>query len=144
VLRGSFARYAGQLGNYMAGQDSPLGSTAMLEFPWVDSNGDGIVQKSEVITSGGPTAFGGVDPANPTALSSPNKINPDLVANHDLEFIAGIDHELAPNLAVGLAYTHKHSKDYAWYPYIGVSASDYVATAPVTANGSTASPEERS
>ena len=46
-----------------------------------------------------------VDPANPTAVSAVNTIDPDLGANNDDEFIVGIDHELFPNFAVSAAYT---------------------------------------
>ena len=63
--------------------------------------------------------------------------------------MAGIERQLAPNLAVSAAYTWRKSTDltatqllsgYYWYSWIGVTSADYHQEAPVTANGFTATP----
>ena len=58
---------------------------------------------------------------------SSNTIDPDYHANHDNEFIVGLDRELAPNLAVSAAYTCR-TTDLAWNPRIGMTSADYTAT----------------
>jgi len=137
ILRASFARYAGQLGSADVQFASPLGNVSILEYRWNDLNNDGVVQKNEVLTSQGTTFSSNVDPAHPTALSSVNTIDPNYKANHDLEVIGGIDHELIADLAVGVAYTYRHSTDFVYYPFIGITSADYVPRPAVTANGYT-------
>ena len=47
-----------------------------------------------------------VNPNNPGALAaSVNAIDPDLKNDKEYEVVAGLDHELLPNFAVGAAYT---------------------------------------
>jgi hypothetical protein len=144
VFRASFARYAGAMAATDASYDSPLGGVAIIEHNWKDLNSDGIVQKNEVVLNEAPTFSANVDPANPTLLTSPNRIDANVTAPHDYEAIAGIDHELFPNFAVGVAYTYRRSTDVLWVPaccsapYIGVTANDYVLQPPVSAGGYTA------
>lgn len=140
VLRASYARYAGQLGGGIGTYDSPLGaSPSYLAFNWVDTNNDGFAQPSEIInpTVAGVAYYAFVDPANPTSVSSPNKIDANLKINHDQEVIAGIDHELFANFAIGTAFTWKKGTDISWTPRIGLTTADYTANAPVTRNGYT-------
>ena len=62
--------------------------------------------------------------------------------------VAGIDHELLPNFAVGAAYTYRRGVDTymrdvtgnRWTPRIGVTTADYSLGAPVTRNGYTVTP----
>src|SRR5262249_5741320 len=105
VARASYARYAGQLGPLDASYNSPVtyGYT-YLASQGVDRNGDGFAQKDEILTSQVVLFFSNVDPKDPTSLTALNKIDPNYHANHDQEFIVGIDHELAANFSVGAAY----------------------------------------
>lgn len=145
VLRGSFARYAGQISSADAGWRNPL-TLSFLEYNWNDRNRDGLFQNGEADLST-VTNFAGVDPNNPSAAESPNAIDPDFHANRDTELVAGIERQLASNLAVSAAYTWRKSTDftatqllsgYYWYSWIGVTSADYTAAPPVTANGFTA------
>jgi hypothetical protein len=93
-----------------------------------------------------------VDFTSPTSASSPNLIDPNYKSNRDNEIVAGIDHELRPNLALSAAYTWRKSTRLTstqlwsgtyWYNWVGsdgrpFTARDYVAQAPVTARGYTA------
>lgn len=143
VARASYARYAGQLNPIEATWDSPIPyGYAYLAYKWVDRNGDHIAQRDEVLAN--PAGFvyaHNVDPANPTSLSSINKIDPDYHANKDTEFIVGLDRELAPNLSVSAAYTYRKGTDLTSYtPRIDnagriLTQADYVRNAPVTAGG---------
>jgi hypothetical protein len=145
VLRASFARYAGQLSLPDALWDNPLGTT-FLEYEWLDANSDRNFQMSE---RGALARSFNFDPANPSAVSSVQQIDPDFHANRDLELVAGIERELAADVAVSAAYTWRRSTDhtssqllsgYYWYNYLGVNRSDYRLGTPVTANGFTATP----
>lgn len=147
VMRASFARYAGQLSSGGPNWDNPVG-TSYLEYDWRDLNGDEIVQVPEVNFS---TLRGSqnIDPANPTALTSPRRIDPDFHSNKDTELVVGLDRELAPSLAASVAYTWRKSTDltatqlfsaYYWYSWVGINTSDYVQGTPFTRNGFTATP----
>jgi len=132
VVRASFARYAGALGgNPDAFFTNPV--AAVFEaYAWNDLNHDNLITANEVDL----TRFigaSGVDPAHPTALSSPNKIDPNYHANHDNEIIVGLERELAPNFALGIAYTFKKANDYIeWTPRIGLTSANYTPLTPVT------------
>jgi len=94
----------------------------------------------------------GVNLANPGSATPSDRIDQDYKPQITNEFVAGIDHELAANFAVGVAYTYRKGTDYAarlWLagacdldtatlgscPVIGTSS--YTARAPVSANGFT-------
>ncbi|HEY6546587.1 MAG TPA: TonB-dependent receptor, partial [Vicinamibacteria bacterium] len=140
VVRGSYARYAGQLNPLDGTYDSPIAyGYTYLAYRWNDANGDHFAQRNEILTGEGVLYASNVDPNNPTALSSVNQIDPDYKANHDHEVVLGIDHELAANFAVGAAYTWRRSNDfYGWNPRLGFTSADYTPNAPVTAGGLTA------
>jgi hypothetical protein len=145
VLRASFARYAGQLSLPDAGWDNPLGTT-FLEYEWLDANGDRDFSMNE---RGAFARAFNFDPADPNAVASVQQVDPDYHANHDTEFVAGLERELAANVAVSAAYTWRRSTDltsaqllsgYYWYNFVGVDSSDYRPGTPVSANGFTATP----
>lgn len=146
VARASYARYAGQLNPLEATYDSPIPyGYAYLAYKWVDRNGDHLAQRDEILaTPAGFVYAVNVDPSNPAALSSFNKIDPNYHANKDNEVVVGIDHELGKNLAVGAAYTWRRTTDLpSWAPRIDANGriltqADYIANAPVSANGFTA------
>lgn len=147
VLRGSFARYAGQLSNGGATWNNPVASS-YLEYDWRDLNGDEIVQLPEVDFSV-LRGSSNINPADPTALSSPKVIDPDFHSNKDNEIVVGLDRELAPSLAVSLAYTWRKSTDLTatqllsgsyWYSWVGITRADYVTGPTFTRNGFSATP----
>ena len=140
ILRASFSRYQGQLQTYQTTFDNPLGSSAYLQYPWDDINGDGQVQLPEVDFSNLRT-FGGLDPNDPGAIGdTPNKIDSDYKADIDYEFVVGVDHEVMTDLGVGLAFSWRRSANIEWYPFIGVTTADYAQGEPVTTNGYTSVP----
>jgi Carboxypeptidase regulatory-like domain/TonB-dependent Receptor Plug Domain len=141
VARASYARYAGQLNPFEVTSASPVGGYyTYIAYKWVDTNHDGFAQKNEILTNLGPQYSNGVDPAHPTSATSPNKIDPNYHANHDNEFIVGLDHELRPNLSIGAAYTFRRTDDWpSWNPRIGLTSADYtvVATQALGADNAT-------
>jgi hypothetical protein len=113
LVKANYARYAATLGQVTVGLTNPLGYTSYIYYAWNDANGDHHIQPGEVDLSSVIYAYY-VNPANPADTSSPNRIDPKLSAPHTDELIVGVDHELLPNLAVGVAYTHRKFKDFVW------------------------------
>lgn len=125
VVRASFSRYASQLsfGN-VAGStgENPVG-TSVLAYGWADRNGDKLPQANEVNLNDFLYALN-VDPKNPTAVGeTSNKVDRDLKAKKDNEFIVGLDHELMDNLAVGAAFTWRKATDWEWRPRLAAKCS---------------------
>ncbi len=138
VLRANFAQYANNLNLAAVTYDNPLGPAYQAYF-WNDNNGDLIVQQDEVDYASGIQYFAGHDPADPGAAVSPNQIDPDYKAPRETEITVGLDHELMPDLAVGLAYNWRRNVDQRdWNIRQGQTSANYTANAPVTANGFTA------
>jgi hypothetical protein len=152
VARASYARYASQLQFTWVQDENPV-APGYLAYGWHDANGDRLVQPDEVLFNEFKGSVG-IDPANPTAVgSTPDKIDRDLKAPHTDEFIAGIDHELLPNFAIGAAYTYRRVGDLTYRPHLGgpcsgdptasscriVQPEEYTANAPVSEGGYTVS-----
>jgi hypothetical protein len=116
---------------------SPVGAYyTFIAYKWVDANGDGFAQKNEILTNLGPQYSNAVDPAHPTSATSPNKIDASYHANHDNEFIVGLDHELMPNFSIGAAYTYRLTDGWpTWNPRIGLTSADYSLVATPSGNG---------
>jgi hypothetical protein len=142
VARVSGGLYRGQMPNTDASWNNPLGN-AYVEYDWRDTNGDDTVEPNEIDYSH-LRSFLGIDPTNPSNLASTYTIDPNYHANKDYELVAGLDRELAPNLAVSVAYTYRKSTDltatqllwgYYWYPWVGVTRADYQPGEAFCANG---------
>jgi len=140
VARASYARYAGQLFPNDVTVANPVGGySTFLAYRWNDRNRDHFATRDEILLSEGVLYYNNVDPAHPTAATSPNRIDPDYHASRDNELVLGIDRELRGGLAVGAAYTWRKVTDVSsWLPRIGLTSADYTANAPVTQNGYTA------
>jgi hypothetical protein len=152
VARLSYARYAQQLSFGIVTEENPVAPGA-LAYSWNDRNGDHFAQPDEVLLNEFQYSYGGVNPANPALASTPQKIDRNYQAGHSNEIIAGVDHELMSNLAVGVAYVWRTNTDIAYRPRLGGACSDpsnptaatcpiitpdqYVAGAPVTSGGYT-------
>jgi hypothetical protein len=135
VLRASYARYAGQLGPGDATQVNPVGYS-YLAYNWIDANGDRFVQRNEVLTGSGIAYYSaGLNLRN--QQQSVSTIDPNFKANHDNEFIVGLDHELFANFAVSGSYTYKKSTDLRFIPRIGMTSRDYSCSGPTVARGYT-------
>ena len=147
VLRGSYANYAGQLSYGIVNSAGvPAG---LLAYGWNDSNGDRVAQPGEVDIAGGVLYTYNINPSNRTGIA-PGRIDPNMKNQRDNEFVLGLDHELAPNLAVGVAYTFRNSKDFTYLPFLSAACAvgsecsiirpeQYVRGADVTSRGYTVS-----
>jgi hypothetical protein len=143
VLRGSYANYASQLGyGIVTTAAVPAG---YLAYGWNDLNGDRAAQPNEVDIKGGVLYSYNMDPANRTGIA-PGRIDPDMKNQRDNEFVIGIDHELATDLAVGAAYTFRSSKNLSYTPFLSapcavgavcsiIQPGQYVRGADLSARG---------
>jgi hypothetical protein len=132
-VRASFARYASQLAIGDVNFASPGAAAGFVDYRWNDRNGDHLAQTGEVLFDQGRLAQGGgFDPANPTAVTSPNRIDASLQAPLATEMIVGLDRELLPNLAVAASYTYRRNTRQLWLPRLGMTAADYQPGAALT------------
>ncbi len=134
VARASYSRFAGQLAPSTVGTLNPsTGSTAgSRTYRWNDLNGDRFAQANEVDLAQ-QLAVTGIDPANPTALApSPNQLDAGLKAPVTQSFVAGIERELRPNLAVMVDYSYNRTTNLFGNltgnltPRVGVPLSAYI------------------
>jgi hypothetical protein len=122
ILKASYARFAATLGTGTIGLTNPGGPggyAAYAYYAWHDGTGctaakaDHLVQPCEVDTSPAGFQFSSYfDPLNPTG--SNNAIDKNLKAPRTDEVIVGIDHQVLPNLAVGVAYTYRHFDNFVY------------------------------
>jgi outer membrane receptor for Fe3+-dicitrate len=108
VVRASYSRYAGQLNTGTVGYLNPSSTAGSATYKWNDVNGDHFAQATEVDTSaaGYITAGGGFNPANPSAVTSANQLDPNLKAPITQSVVVGADHEVVQNLAVTFNYSY--------------------------------------
>ncbi|HYN10217.1 MAG TPA: carboxypeptidase regulatory-like domain-containing protein [Vicinamibacterales bacterium] len=87
-------------------QNSGACSTTAGASCWLDNNLDGLIQASELI--GTPSTSNARFDLN-TGILRPagNVVSPDTKIGRTREFITGLQHELIPNLAVGVEYIYR-------------------------------------
>jgi hypothetical protein len=127
VARASISRYAGQLSTGITAFRNPSAVAGSATYRWVDLNGDHLAQGNEVQTDRFLTAGGGFNPANPTAVTSANVIDPDLKAPVTTSVVVGADREVMPNFAlqVNYSYTRTTNVPLVSTPRVGVGLEDY-------------------
>jgi len=153
VARASYARYANQLQFKDVQLENPV-APGFLAYSWNDLNGDRFVQPDEVLLDQYQYNYN-IDPANPGgAGQTPNRIDRDYGASHTDELVLGIDHELHPNFAAGVAYTYRHISNLPYRPRLGgacgnpptaancriVEPNEYTRGDAITVGGSTVFP----
>jgi hypothetical protein len=127
VVKGSFALYYGQRSpNQVVNTLNPV-TAVQIRFPWTDLDADTFVDRNELNLSVRPTVVAGnYDPDNPTSLRSSGTVDPNVKNDRTREFIAGFDHELMPNLAVGASYIWRKYDQFTWDDRVGLTSANYV------------------
>jgi len=131
VARASYSRFAGQLDSATVGLMNPSSSAGLAVYRWLDLNSDHLAQADEVQLSQFVAAANGFNPANPTAVTSANRIDPDLKAPVTQSFVAGVEREVMSNFAVGVNYTYTRTTNllgnatFSVTPRIGITLADY-------------------
>jgi hypothetical protein len=112
VLKANAARYYG-LGMSTATRIQPTGNTT-LRYAFKDLNNDLSVQTNELDLSRFlTTPTSNYDPANPTAVNTPNTVDPNLSNDITDEQAIGIDHELMNSLGISVFYYHRKYSNFA-------------------------------
>jgi carboxypeptidase family protein/TonB-dependent receptor-like protein len=133
-LHGNFSIFTQQLAQPDVTTVNPVGAVAQVDYRWIDANNNNLVDdRSEVDIAGGALGV----PIN-AFLSTVNQIDANYKAPRDLEVLFGIDHELAPNFAVGATYTYRRTTNPPYKQYIGLNGTDWVPCDSVSGNGYTA------
>lgn len=137
LLRAAYNRYVSQLGSTVS-SSSPFG-TSLFTFYGVDLNNDRTIQRNELMKV---RSFGGINPANPTAVSSTRRIDYDMNPPSTDEILLGGERELWADFSVGLTFTHRKTSDLAAVFFEKTqgagdfySAADYEDTGKKTTNG---------
>jgi hypothetical protein len=131
IARASFSRYAGQLETGTVGVLNPSSTAGSATYRWTDLNGDHFAQANEVNLNQFITAAGGFNPSSPTAVTSPNFLDPNLEAPKTSSIVAGVEREVRPNLAVTANYSYTRTTDLFGNftgritPRTGVTLADY-------------------
>ncbi len=127
LVKGSYARFADQLGAGSIYQQNAIPAYSYLVYYWTDRNGDKKVQRDEIDFGRGIVDFYNVDPNDTTAIAKVfNQTDSNLKAGKTDEIIVGADYELMPDLVVGAAYTYRKYKDQLFGPFIGLTRNDFV------------------
>jgi hypothetical protein len=140
LVRANYARYYGQVGNGGVSSQVNVAGSVTVRYPWVDLNGDRVVQANEVQpTNGDFTNFqsvtGNWNPANPTLAATSNTIDPNLKNDTTDEFIVGASRELGKGFAVDFNYIYRYYGNFnqaftqrsATDPTL-VTSADYIAS----------------
>ena len=128
LARASISRHAGQMSIGNAGFRNPTAASGFAFYRWADENGDHLAQAAEVLTDQFLSAGNGFNPADPTAVRSPNVFASDLRAPRTTGVVAGIDRELAPGVALHAAYSYTRTTGVLGVstPRVGVTRDDYL------------------
>jgi hypothetical protein len=125
LLRSSYSIFFEQLNTGgLTGNLVAIGQV-LVRYPWTDLNGDGVVQREELNLNQIITRSAAFDPANPTNFRSPGRVDPRVRNNRTHEVLAGVQHELAPNMGVELNYIFRHYDRFRWSPRDGMTAADF-------------------
>ncbi len=150
MLRGSLARYGGQMATIFSSLLNPAQAAYALYF-WNDLNGDDRVATNELAgyPLGGIVDFGGFDPWNPTKLETPNAIDKNIKMPLTDEALLGIEREMFPDFALGASLMLRRNHRFWWNPYYDkttdtkITQADYIGpiTGSLTYGGTTYSYE---
>jgi hypothetical protein len=111
VLKANAARYYG-LGMTTASRIQPTGSTT-LRYGWRDVNGDTIIQANELDLSRFlTTPTSNYNPDDPSAVVTPNTIDPNLRNDKTDELAFGVEHEVLNALGLSVFYYHRRYADF--------------------------------
>src|SRR6185295_11274585 len=106
LVRASYSRFSGQLDSASVGYMNPSSTAGVVIYRWLDQNSDHFAQADEVQLNQFVASAGGFNPANPTAVTSTNRIDPNLKAPVTQSVVAGLERELRSNLSVQVNYTY--------------------------------------
>ena len=107
LVRASYSRFAEQLSSADITRVNPTGASFIYAF-YDDANGNNFYDDGERFEV---LSFGGFDPNDPAAISTPNVNDPNLDPSLTDEIVAGVEHALLPEFVVGLDLTYRKVSD---------------------------------
>ena len=117
LLRGSYARFADQLGSGLAVQTSPLYNYSYVYLYTYADVRNGVVRISDIldfngngVIDAGDATFIGTNPANGQPVVS-TAIDPNFSAPQTDELLFSVEHALRPEFVVGLNLTYRQITD---------------------------------
>jgi hypothetical protein len=123
LVRASYARYSSQVLNIVTSFENPA-SLALIQYLFADANGDHLAQAAELV---GPTGFvQGVNPADPAAPFSPNRVDPDIASQTPHVFVGGVEREVMPGFSLAVNAGASYLLNATWSRYIGLTGDDFV------------------
>lgn len=119
VAKLNAGRYYG-LGMSTAGTLQPTTNTT-LRYAWRDLNGDNSIQRNELDFVKGflTTPSSNYDPANPSSVTTPARVDRNIKNDITDELIIGLDHELMKNFGVGVSFIGRK-----YHQFLGTYRSD--------------------
>lgn len=127
AIKAGFNRYNESRTTQFATKYNPLALTS-VSLPWTDANGDDIAQGERGCTFG--TAGCEINfatlPAN-FGSRSLNTVDPDFQRTYNLEYTAGIQHEILPRVSMAATYYRRQFYDLPVTDNLLRSPSDYRA-----------------
>jgi hypothetical protein len=142
LARASYSRFASQLSSGAATILSTV-QYSYVYFYGVDANHDRQVQPGELIgnlnTGEGNAGYVGFNIANPSSLTTPNKIGDYKTPMTD-EFIIGADRQLTRDISLSGTWTYRKYTNFVWNPLTGVDGNDYSVAGAVSATSSLVGP----
>ena len=123
ILKASYGRFAEQLRSTYVAFDNPV-QLAGIEYYFADANGDNIPQSSELLTATGDSYA--IDPANPAAPFSPDRVDPGLRAPITHSAVGGIEHQVANDLTVAVNGGYGYITNTIWAPFQDLTRADFV------------------
>ena len=119
LLRASYSRFADGIATSLVALTNPTGlqssttGVPTAQYSWNDLNHNHRVERNELCLTC-PVNPVGFDPTNPGSAVSVNRIDSGLTPPKTDEFMAGVDHQILPELVVGVSYTHRRRFDTIW------------------------------
>ena len=142
LARASYSRFASQLSSGAATVLSTV-QYSYVYFYGVDKNGDRQVQAGEITgnltTGAGNAGYVGFNIANPTSLTTPNKIGNYKTPMTD-EVVIGADRQITSDISISGSWTWRKYTNFTWNPLTGVDGTKYSVAGATTATASLVGP----
>lgn len=126
VVKLNYSRYVEQLGTGSMSSAYNTVVATTVRYPWVDVNGDKVVQANEVVLTAAPLQWtGGYDYNNPSATSTSGKVDPGVTASKTDEFIVTFDRQFGNQVAISASYIWRNYGNFWGTVYDDFGPSDW-------------------
>ena len=128
VMKFNYSRYVGQIGTGDMSSTYTSTGARYVRYPWVDGNGDGVVQANEIVYLSVPLSWSsGYDYNNPSDISTTGTNDPNLTDDYADEVLVGFDRQIGTEIAVGASYIWRKYQNFRWSDTPNWNSSNYQA-----------------